>query len=156
MSDFEVIAADDTWAMKPGPIWIPNNDDVVEVIEYVNHDATLRPDDHTRVVTEITPKVDVAVATVPPRNYAADSVLWPLQGYVAPWVAAAVGFALIAPAVMPDANLGGAVLTGYGLGAVTNYIVECSEVEREKARLLASQIKTPVAAEPLRLTEKLL
>jgi predicted esterase YcpF (UPF0227 family) len=138
--------------MKPGPIWIDSSP-AEDVLIYANWDAELYPDDNIKAVTQITPKVDVAVATVPARNCAADSVAWPLQGYIAPWVAAAVGFALIAPAVMPDANLGGALLTGYTLGAATNYVVESSALEREKAALIASQIKAPAPSKPLQLTE---
>jgi hypothetical protein len=152
MSDFASIAIDDKWAMNVGPIWI-DSEPSEDVLLYANWDAELAPDDNIKAVTQITPKVDVAVATVPARNCAADSVAWPAQGYIAPWVAAAVGFALVAPAVMPDANLGGALLTGYTLGAVTNYVVEYSTLEREKARLLASQIKAPAPAKALQLTE---
>lgn len=152
--DFVSIAADDTWARLPGPIWI-GSEPIEEVVLYANYDATSAPDDHTKMVQAVTPKVDVAAATAPAPDYLGDSVIWPItswtKGYIAPWVAAALGFALIAPAVMPDALLGGAAVTGYALGGVTNYFVEKAATEAEQRRLETSVIKPPTVEEPLKL-----
>lgn len=152
--DFVSIAQDDTWARLPGPIWI-GSEPTEEVVIYANYDATSMPDDASRMVQAVTPKVDVAASTKPAPDYLGDSVIWPItawnKGYIAPWIAAAVGFALVAPAVMPDALVGGAAVTAYTLGGVTNYAVEKYATEAEQRKLEASVIKPPTTEEPLKL-----